>query len=129
MRKNDFEEFWKKLSSAEIRNIRENIKEWQDEGKSKKQMISSLSRGRKRLKEDWKAERVYRTEEKKMEVKQVKDAGKKFNQHHFKVFVERNACPLCQELENKIFTDDYLRHRQIVPRHPQCRCSLLLYNP
>jgi SPP1 gp7 family putative phage head morphogenesis protein len=125
----DFKEFWKHLSGAELRNIRAQIAEDMDDGVKPKKTIASLSRGRKKLKEDWKAERVYRTEAKKIEVKSIKASAKKFGANHFKVFVEPKACDKCVALNNKVFTTDYLKHRQIVPAHPQCRCQLLMYNP
>ena len=123
---NAFQEFWKsKLTGRELKNIRASIEEKEEEGVRPKKIISSL-RSRKKLKEDWKAERVYRTESNRIHSEQVKAGAKKYNKHHFKVLVEKGACELCRSYQNKIFTDKDLVKSTIVPIHPSCRCTLLI---
>ncbi len=132
---NEFATFWKaKLSGKELRNIREKIKEWNDEGVGQHRMADRLSRERKRLSENWKAERVVRTEEKRLQTYEVREGAKKFGKEHFKILLSKNACPLCVEVsqnEQKIFTKDGMRYkgRLIPPIHPNCTCRAVIVNP
>jgi hypothetical protein len=129
MSENEFKEFWKtKLNQKELRSIREKMED--KEGESKKKILTSIKRGHaKKLDEPWKVERVYRTEEKKIQVKHVEEAAQKFNRHHFKVFVEPKACDKCVALGKKIYTDNDLMKSVIIPAHPNCQCLLLIYSP
>lgn len=131
---NEFETFWKKLNGKELKNIRAQIKEWNDERVGQKNMVNRLSRDRKKLSEKWKATRVVRTEEKKIQTKEVRDAGKKFGKEHFKILLSPNACALCHKVtgeEQKIFSKDAMKYKGhlIPPIHPNCTCRAVIVNP
>lgn len=130
-----FKTFWKKLTQPELKNIRRQIKDLQDKGVRPSIIESRVQGKRKKLKEDWKAEQVYRTESNRIRSEEVRQKGEKLGIGHYKILLEPNACPLCQKVsgnEKKIFTADQLKKKKdIVPymTHPNCRCQLVMYNP
>lgn len=124
-----FKEFYKaKLSSREIANIKNSIEQWQEEGLSPKRMIRRLQDNRKKLKDQWKAERAFRTEANRINTEDVKAGAKKFGYNFFKTIIEPTACPLCKSFEGKVFSYKQLEKNEKLapPHHPNCRCSLVI---
>ena len=126
-----FQQFYiAKLSSRELENVRASIEDKQDDGVKPKKIISSLQGSRKKLKEEWKAERVYRTEAKKIETDKVKAAAKKFGENKFKVLLNRSACEACKKFSNneqRVFTAKEISEKKI-PHHPNCLCKVVIWS-
>jgi SPP1 gp7 family putative phage head morphogenesis protein len=124
----EFKEFWKKLSSRDIHNVRQQIDVLEDKGKKDSTIIRNLQK-RPKLKEEWQAKRAFETESKRLESIKTKDAADYLGMKSYYVVLDKNACPNCRKLTNngkKVFT-----HKQIgdgdkilIPHHPHCRCTL-----
>jgi SPP1 gp7 family putative phage head morphogenesis protein len=127
---NAFQQFFKaKLSGRELKTIRGKIERLQDAGVKPKKIVGVVEGQSKKLDEKWKAERVYRTETKKLETEKVLEASNKFKIKHFKIFAEKGACESCRKLEGRVYSQKDIEKVGTVPHHPQCRCSVVLYNP
>lgn len=131
--KDDFKTFWieKKLSRPEIKNIRRELKGMREEGATFDEKMDAVQE-RKRLAEDWKAERVVRTEDKKLETREVKRDAKKEGKRLFKIMRASSSCPYCNMVTrdgSRVFTDLELTAggKSFPPFHPNCRCSLEQY--
>jgi SPP1 gp7 family putative phage head morphogenesis protein len=126
----DFQEFFKaRLSNRELKTIRGKIENLEDKGFRPKKIVNVVEGQSKKLNEKWKAERVYRTETKKIETEKILEASDKFKIKHFRVFVDKNACDNCKKLAGKVFTAKDIEKAGTVPHHPNCRCQVKLYNP
>ncbi len=137
----EFKQFWKKLTSNEFRkadkltgdqldSVRQDIKKWQDEKYKSSEIIGKLMRKYSDLKEKWKAERVYYTEVKRFESKEIKIDSQDVGYNKFRIIPSPNACPLCIAVSkdgNKIFKgkDLIYKGRGIPPIHPNCYCQLV----
>jgi hypothetical protein len=123
------EEFVKSaLSEKEIKSIREYIKALQDAKATSKTIISHLQKFNPKMRELWKAERVYYTEIKRDDTKTVKEAGEELEIKSYKAVLSPNACEHCKKaLQNKIFKTNQLTKNgnPIIPVHPNCYCVLL----
>lgn len=127
---NDFQTFFKsKLSGRELKTIRRKIENLEDKGIKPKKIVNVIEGQSKKLDEKWKAERVYRTETKRLETEKVVEAADKFNIKHFRVIVDKSACDNCKKLAGKVFSQKDIEKAGIVPHHPQCKCSVTLYRP
>lgn len=89
-----------------------------------KRVVESIPNKGGKLKEDWKKERVVRTEEKKLESEDIKESGAT----KYRIELSINPCNLCKEVAKvKVYTKKTLvyKGRGIPPVHPQCECSLI----
>lgn len=126
---NAFQQFFKaRLSNRELKTIHRKIERLQDANIKPKKIIGVLE-GQTKLDEKWKAERVYRTEAKKIETEKILQASEKFKIKHFKVFVDKDACDNCRKLSGKVFTQKDIEKAGVVPHHVNCRCEVKLFNP
>jgi len=127
---NEFHKFFKaRLSQRELKTIRRKIENLEDKDISPKKIVNVVEGQSKKLDEKWKAERVYRTETKKIETEKILEASDKFKIKHFKIFAEKDACKNCKALEGKVFSQKDIEKAGLVPHHPNCSCKILLYNP
>jgi SPP1 gp7 family putative phage head morphogenesis protein len=133
LHKDSFKEFWKaKLSAPELKNVRRQLKDLKRKGLDEHDMVNVLSRNRKKLKEDWKSERVVRTETKRFETQNTRKQALKEGINYFKIVLDPRACDTCKRFSRngtRIFSRDELIKdgRLTPPHHPSCRCILLPY--
>ncbi len=125
----DYEMFEKRLSVAEIRNIRKLLEELRQKGYTFGQIVDFLRRTRKRLSEKWKAERVVATEEKRSESLSILDSSRALGAKKYRIVINPDACELCRSLTEegtRIFEEDelYYKGHRIPPFHPFCYCLL-----
>lgn len=126
-------EFYKSsaLSDKEIVDVRRYIKALQDKGATSKIIIKHLQSFSPKIKELWKAERVYYTEIKREDTKVVAQAGEDLEIKSYRVILSPNACETCRKKTNsgsKIFKNSDLQkdgYGHIPPFHPNCYCALL----
>jgi SPP1 gp7 family putative phage head morphogenesis protein len=121
-----------KLSRKELKNIRRTLKDFLAQGYSENKMADKLSDKRKKLKEDWKADRVVQTEMTRINTQRVRRAAKKEDIELFKIILDPGACEECRRFTNngkRIFTRDEMKRdgRLIPPHHVNCRCKLVPY--
>jgi hypothetical protein len=128
------EEFVKSaLSEKEIKSIREYIKALQDAKATSKTIISHLQKFNPKMRELWKAERVYYTEIKRDDTKTVKEAGDDLEIKSYRVVLSPNACATCEKKTNngnkKFSNSDVSKsgYGHVPPWHPNCFCILLPY--
>ena len=144
MKINEFREYYKSLfltegefykSSAltdkEIIEIRKYIKALQDKGATSKIIIKHLQHFNPKIKELWKAERVYFTEIKRQDSKEIGEAGEELEIKSYKVVLSPSACATCIKKTgngSKIFKNSDIQkagYGHIPPFHPNCYCVLL----
>lgn len=127
------EEFYKSsaLLEKEIKDIRIYIKALQDKGATSKIIIKHLQAFNPKIKELWKAERVYFTEQKLLDSKIIKDAGENLGIEKYRVVLSPSACEICRKKTNngfKKFTNSDLSKNEYgfyPPFHSNCYCVLL----
>ena len=129
--KGNFASFWKKLNTRDIQNVRQQIDSQQYRGRTDASIISSLQ-NRPKLAERYQAVRAYRTESKVLETRDLKAVAADKGIRKFKVIPEQGACELCMKLfegGRRVFTEKTLNKngKELVPAHPQCRCTLVLH--
>jgi len=132
---NRFKLFWKtKLTARELRGIRSEIKTFRDEGRPYGSKVDAVMDMKpKKLDEEWKAERVVRTEDKRLETREVKAEAKELGYEKFIILPSYNACEDCIAFSDngkRIFTKEELldgHGRNRPPVHVQCQCMLSPY--
>lgn len=138
---NEFQEMYKSLSQSdnefyksaaltekELKDIRNYIKALQDKNMISKNIISYLQKFNPKIKELWKAERVYYTEIKRKDTKDVKDMGDDLEIKSYRAILSPNACEHCiKKLRGKTFRSNEIEKdgTPIIPVHPNCYCILL----
>lgn len=123
-----FTEFWKKLNSRDISNVRQQVDVLESKGKGEKAIIRNL-RKRPGLKEEWQAKRAYETESKRLESMEAKKKADYMGMKKFYVVLNKDACDECRRLTDngkKVFTNRQIGKGTdlLVPHHPNCRCTL-----
>lgn len=133
-----FNEYWKsqygdvilkaRLTTDELQDIREMIKSLS--GKSSSVAITYLQKHFDKLSERWKAERVYWTESKRMDTKEVKADSQELGFDKFRIKPNINACEACKSFSDngsKVFNknENVYKGRVAPPIHPNCYCILL----
>lgn len=74
------------------------------------------------------SERLLRTEMARIQTDVFQDSLKQTGISKYEWIAERDACPLCKDLDGKIFNlKDAKVGINAVPRHPHCRCSQAAY--
>lgn len=135
---NIFKAFWKnevrfekKLTTDELGQVRNQIKELQQKGKISSKIIAALQeKFPAKLGEQWEAERAYWTEVKRLEMDKIKDDAESLGLKKFRIQPNTGACDICLKFSqngSKIFTESQLtvKGRPVPPVHPQCFCLLL----
>lgn len=135
-----FSEYWKganygveksKLTKAEIDDIREAIGGLQKRGYPSSKIITALQKFNPKLKERWKAERVYWTESKRIDTDVVAEAGDDLGISEYKVILSPNACKTCRQKTDggrKVFKQADIEkagYGHQPPFHPNCYCILI----
>lgn len=127
------EEFHKSeaLTDKELVDIRAYIKALQSKGSMAKNTITHLQHFNKKLSELWKAERVYYTEIKRKDTKEIGVAGEELGIDKYRVILSPHACDTCEKQSNygkkKYDNTDIQKtgYGHIPPYHPNCYCCLL----
>lgn len=120
-----------KLTEKEIRDIQNVIRNMQKEGKNANQIILYLQEYNQKLAEKYRAERVFYTELKRLDTKQVETAGKYLELEEYRVILSPHACELCRsKTQNgkKIFTEEDFKkegYGHVPPFHVNCYCTLI----
>jgi SPP1 gp7 family putative phage head morphogenesis protein len=123
-------EFYKSsaLTEKELVSIRQYIKALEKQKAPSKTIILHLQKFNPKLKELWKAERVYYTEIKRADSEIVADAGEELKIKSYRAILSRNACEHCvKALKGKIFKANQLAKNgnPLIPIHPNCYCVLI----
>lgn len=134
-----FRTFWEtfnktddKLSRDQLYRVRRKLSKLDGQKKTYSQKVDTLARTVPKLREEWKAERVVRTEDKRSESLEVKNDANELGFTRFKILVSNRACKTCMNFTNngtKIFeTKDLKKGGRSVPSiHPNCNCILIPY--
>lgn len=127
--KNDFKDFWKKLSNRDINNVRQQIDTLQAKGDKESTIINNL-RKRPKLKDKYEAERAFTTESKRLETLRTKELGIERGLNKFYIILEPGACKKCREITKdgrRFFTAKQIGdgNKTLVPIHPGCHCHLV----
>ncbi len=126
----EFKTFWKTtnapLSETEIDELGNKIEQFEDKRVPSSKIISWLQNAKpSKLGEKWKAERVWRTESKKIESEAIVDDADELGYTKFRISLAPDACELCRKLAGngeKIFDSSELTKdgTPIIPHHPNC---------
>jgi len=128
MKINRFQKLYKaKLSGAELSDVRDDLKEMEEDGKIYQEKVNSLARRYPKIKERYRAEQVVRTEEKRIETQEIKDDAETLGVKKFKIMTQSGACEDCIKLSQKIYTSNEIEKDgvSILPHHPNCLCLLV----
>jgi hypothetical protein len=131
----DFKRFWKTtnapLSETEVEELGNKIEQLEDKGTPASKIISWLQNHKpSKLGEKWKAERVWRTESKKIESSEIIDDAGEIGFTKFRISIAPDACELCRKLSGngeKVFDASELVKDgvPIIPHHPNCQCIIV----
>jgi galactokinase/mevalonate kinase-like predicted kinase len=121
---NIFKDFWKavndsKLSAEELADIRQSIIDFKN-GKLKFKELMSKLKSNSKLNENWKIQRVLRTEFNRHDSKEVVEDAKEEGIKKFKVIPSPGACEDCLRFSNygkKIFKESEFLIIQIAIVH------------
>ena len=127
------EEFYKSsaLTEKEIVDVRRYIKALEGKKATSKIIISHLQKFNPKLKEMWKAERVYYTEIKRSDSKTIGELGNELEAKSYRVILSPSACIECEKKTNKgtkVFKSSDIQkagYGFVPPFHPNCYCLLV----
>lgn len=130
-----FKQFWfefnkAKLTGEELIDLRSELRHMNRSGYADSYKLKQLMNAEpKKLNEEWKAERVMMTEEKRLETNRLKRIAMKHDYTKFRIAPSYKACKTCLKFSNngkKVFTADMLKvdGRNTPPIHPNCTCIL-----
>lgn len=141
-----FSDFWKlfkkvegeylmkssdKLTKNELVEVQRTIRAMQEKGMNANKIIRYLQDHNKKLAERYKAERAFYTELKRLDTREVKDAGEYLELHKYRVILSPSACQVCRKKTDngrRIFTEKDLKkdgYGHYPPFHPNCYCILI----
>jgi hypothetical protein len=133
-----FRTFWEtfnktddKLTQQQLGSVRNKIETWDKKHVKYSDKVKRLQRTTPKLQDEWKAERVIRTEDSRNEADSVKSDAEELGFTRFKCILSPNACKTCRaktDNGNKIFTTDDLAKtysKTGVPWHPNCSCIII----
>lgn len=132
----EFKSFWKAvytketLTPGEIKNIQNIIYRSEITNQPASKTIKMLQRYNPKLRERYKAERVYWTESKKMGTESTLESSNVLDVFKFRIIPSPTCCDLCHEIAkngNRIFVKSELFYKgqKIPPIHPNCLCTLV----
>lgn len=119
-----------KLSDNQLERIQAKIENWDKKGVKYSSKVNLLRRQVPKLNEEWKAERVVRTEDKRNESDSVKQDAEELGFKTFKIMLSNRACKTCRKFTDngtKIFRSDEMKKNgwDVPPIHPNCSCIAL----
>jgi uncharacterized ParB-like nuclease family protein len=128
-----FKSWWisKKMTPSEVQSAQGDIRAAFEDKKPARGIIGALqTKYPAKLPEKWQAERVFRTEAKKIESDAIKEDAEVMEIDKFQIILSPDPCPLCRSVTgdgDRIFDKSQLsiKGREIPPIHPNCRCILL----
>ena len=135
-----FRTFWEtfnktddKLTQQQLGSVRNKIETWDKKHVKYSDKVKRLQRTTPKLQDEWKAERVVRTEDKRFESLDVKSDAGELGFTRFKIMLSNNPCQMCRDFTQngtKIFTAKELKKngRDVPPIHPNDNCILLPYD-
>jgi len=124
------EMFWKSssaLTEKELREVQNFIFELQQKGLPSAKIIAKIQEYNSKLTEKYRAERVFWTEVKRRESKQVVDVGEELEIEKFRVILSPHACNKCIKMfKGKTLTSKQIADgKDVPPAHPNCYCAIL----
>lgn len=134
----NFKTFWEqfnksedKLSETQLSQVQRKINFWDRKKVKYSDKVNRLRREPK-LSEQWKAERVVRTEDKRNESDSVKTDAEELGFKTFKIMLSNRACKTCRTFTNdgsKVFRSNEMKKNgwDVPPIHPNCSCLALPY--
>lgn len=120
-----------KLSKADLMDIQKTIFELQKKGYNATKIIKYLQDHNSKLADEYKAQRAFWTELKRMDTEEVKESGKILDLDKYEVILSPHACPVCRKKTRngtKVFTGKDLHksgYGHYPPFHPNCYCILI----
>ncbi|MHB8483865.1 MAG: hypothetical protein ACYDBV_14225 [Nitrospiria bacterium] len=135
-----FKRFWKELnktgdalSDRQLEEVQDKMWRWDSKHVKYSDQVKRLQRTFPKLREQYRAEQVVRTEGKRLESDDVKNDAVEIGLKSFKIMLSPNACEMCRGFTNegsKVFKADELKKGEwdVPPIHPQCNCVLIPLN-
>jgi len=130
-----FKNVWQKLNKSDALNqkeldrIRDKMDLWDDKNVPYSVKVDRVKRLSPKLKEQYRAEQVIRTEDKRLETEKIKEDAEELDIDRFTILTQPTECDVCQARSQngtKIYTQSELdKLGGGPPWHPNCYCLLV----